>query len=57
MRHFVTCHIEHPEAVGGILLHGVQQIRRLDERIVAVLWSVVAGAVFTVFRFHNTEKL
>ncbi len=27
---------EHPQAVGGILLHGGQQIRRLDEKIVAV---------------------
>lgn len=34
---------EHPQAVGGILLHGGQQIRRLDERIVAVPWPVLTG--------------
>jgi hypothetical protein len=34
---------EHPQAVGGILLHGGQQIRRLDERIVAVPWSLLTG--------------
>jgi predicted AAA+ superfamily ATPase len=32
---------EHPQAVGGILLHGGRQIRRLDERIVAVPWSLL----------------
>ena len=34
---------EHPQAVGGILLHGGQQIRRLDEKIVAVPWSLLTG--------------
>ena len=34
---------EHPQAAGGILLHGGQQIRRLDERIVAVPWSLLTG--------------
>jgi len=30
----------HPQAVGGLLLHSGPQIRRMDERIVAVLWSL-----------------
>ena len=39
---------QHPQAVGaqalgGILLHGGQQIRRLDEKIVAVPWSLLTG--------------
>jgi len=34
---------EQPQAVGGILLHGGQQIRRLDEKIVAVPWSLLTG--------------
>jgi hypothetical protein len=34
---------EHPQAAGGVLLHSGQQIRRLDERIVAVPWSVLTG--------------
>ncbi len=34
---------EHPQAVGGILLHSGQQIRRLDEKIVAVPWSLLTG--------------
>lgn len=34
---------EHPQAAGGILLHGGQQIRRLDERIVAVPWTLLTG--------------
>lgn len=34
---------EHPQAVGGILLHGGSQIRRLDERIVAIPWSLLTG--------------
>jgi hypothetical protein len=34
---------EHPQAVGGILLHGGQQIRRLDEKIVALPWSLLTG--------------
>jgi len=34
---------EHPLAVGGILLHGGQQIRRLNEKIAAVPWSLLTG--------------
>ena len=34
---------EHPQAVGGVLLHCGQQIRRLDEKIVAVPWSLLTG--------------
>ena len=34
---------EHPQAVGGLLLHGGRHIRRLDERIVAVPWSLLTG--------------
>lgn len=34
---------DHPQAVGGVLLHGGRQIRRLDERIVAVPWSSLTG--------------
>jgi len=34
---------EHPEAVGGILLHGGKIIRRLDEKIVAVPWPLLTG--------------
>lgn len=34
---------EYPQAIGGILLHGGQQIRRLDEKIVAVPWSLLTG--------------
>jgi predicted AAA+ superfamily ATPase len=33
----------HPEAVGGILLHGGREIRRLHQRIVAVPWSTLTG--------------
>ena len=33
---------EHPQAVGGILLHSGPQIRRPDEKIVAVPWSLLA---------------
>ncbi|MBC8446214.1 MAG: ATP-binding protein [Chloroflexi bacterium] len=33
----------HPQAVGGVLLHGGQHIRRMDERIVAVPWSLLTG--------------
>jgi hypothetical protein len=35
---------DHPAAAGGLLVHGGQQTLRLDERIVAVPWSVIAGA-------------
>ena len=34
---------EHPLAAGGILVHGGQEIRRLDERIVAVPWRLLTG--------------
>lgn len=34
---------EHPQAVGGILVHGGQTIRRLDEKIVAVPWPLLTG--------------
>jgi predicted AAA+ superfamily ATPase len=34
---------DHPQAVGGVLLHGGEQIRRLDERIVAVPWTLLTG--------------
>ncbi len=33
----------HPEAVGGVLLHGGREIRRLDERIVAIPWPLLTG--------------
>ncbi len=36
---------EHPEAVGGILLHSGRAIRRLDERIVAVPWPLLTGGM------------
>lgn len=34
---------EHPQAAGGILLHSGRQIQRLDEKIVAVPWSLITG--------------
>jgi len=34
---------EYPKASGGILLHGGQAIRRLDEKIVAIPWTLVTG--------------
>jgi len=34
---------EHPQAVGGILVHGGQAIRRLDEKIVAAPWPLLTG--------------
>lgn len=34
---------EHPQAVGGVPLYGGRQIRRLDEKIVAVPWSLLTG--------------
>lgn len=33
----------HPRAVGGVLLHGGSAIRRLDDRLIALPWSLVAG--------------
>jgi predicted AAA+ superfamily ATPase len=34
---------DHPQASGGILLHGGRVIRRLDEKIIAVPWSMLTG--------------
>jgi predicted AAA+ superfamily ATPase len=33
----------HPQAVGGVLLHSGQHIRRLDEKIIAVPWPLLTG--------------
>jgi uncharacterized protein len=35
--------VEHPKASGGLLVHGGQEIRRLDENIVAVPWTLLTG--------------
>jgi hypothetical protein len=34
---------EHPQATGGLLLHGGNEIRRLDEKIVAAPWTMITG--------------
>lgn len=34
---------EHPKAIGGVLLHSGQEIRRLDEKIVSLPWTLVTG--------------
>jgi predicted AAA+ superfamily ATPase len=34
---------ETPQAVGGLLLHSGNEIRRLDERIIAVPWTLLTG--------------
>lgn len=34
---------EHPKALGGVLLHSGRDIRRLDQRIVALPWTMVTG--------------
>jgi len=34
---------EYPQAVGGLLLHTGREIRRLDEKIIAAPWTMVAG--------------
>ncbi len=34
---------EHPKTAGGLLLHSGQEIRRLDENILAVPWTLVTG--------------
>jgi hypothetical protein len=34
---------EYPQAVGGLLLHGGRDIRRLGEKIVALPWTAVTG--------------
>lgn len=40
LRAFLT---EHPEASGGILLHSGPTIQRLDEKIIAVPWTMLTG--------------
>lgn len=40
LRKFVA---EHTSAVAGVLLHGGNDIRRLDEKIVAVPWTMLTG--------------
>jgi predicted AAA+ superfamily ATPase len=35
---------DYPEASGGVLLHSGQEIRRLDEKITAVPWTMITGA-------------
>ncbi|MBU4225429.1 MAG: hypothetical protein KKC71_06370 [Chloroflexi bacterium] len=34
---------EYPNASGGLLVHGGREIRRLDEKILAILWTMVTG--------------
>jgi len=34
---------QHPQAVGGILIHNGRDIKRLDERIVALPWTMFTG--------------
>ena len=34
---------EHPQAVAGVLLHSGRQIARLDEKVVALPWSILTG--------------
>jgi hypothetical protein len=34
---------DHPEAAGGLLLHGGTEIRRLGERILAAPWTAITG--------------
>lgn len=34
---------EHPKALGGVLLHSGQDIRRLDQNIIALPWTMVTG--------------
>ena len=34
---------DHPDAVGGLLLHGGTEIRWLGEHILAVPWTMVTG--------------
>lgn len=34
---------EHPQAVGGLLLHSGSEIRRLDRNILAVPWTMMTG--------------
>jgi hypothetical protein len=34
---------QHPQAVGGVLIHNGQEIKRLDERIIALPWVLLAG--------------
>jgi hypothetical protein len=37
---------KHPGASGGLILSGGRQTKRLDEKIVAMPWSVVTGDAF-----------
>jgi uncharacterized protein len=34
---------DHPDVIGGLLLHSGPEIRRLDERILAVPWPMITG--------------
>jgi predicted AAA+ superfamily ATPase len=34
---------ENPQAVGGLLLHSGREVRRLEERIIAMPWEMVCG--------------
>lgn len=35
---------DHPSATGGILVHGGQEATRIDQKIVALPWTMIAGA-------------
>jgi uncharacterized protein len=34
---------EHPQASGGLLIHGGREIRRVDENIAAMPWTLITG--------------
>jgi len=34
---------EHPEAAAGLLLHSGGEIKRLDEKILAIPWTMLTG--------------
>lgn len=34
---------KHPKTAGGLLIYGGREIKRMDEKIVAIPWSLVAG--------------
>jgi hypothetical protein len=34
---------KHPEASGGLLLHGGREVRRVDENILSAPWTLIAG--------------
>jgi predicted AAA+ superfamily ATPase len=40
LRLFLT---NHPRASGGLVVYCGQQIRRMDEKIVAIPWSLITG--------------